>query len=62
MNKANERKASLVDFLRSIKFAPQRDTVSQHDVAEVPLAHLQQQVGITSKYSSEESQLIRSAN
>ena len=62
MTRRDEGKATLVDFLRSIKFAPQRDTVKQHDVAEVPLAHLQQQVGITSKYSSEESQLIRSAN
>lgn len=62
MNKVNERKASLVDFLRSIKFAPQRDAVNLSDVAEIPLAHLQQQVVTSGKYSAEDTQLIRSAN
>ncbi len=62
MKRADEGKASLVDFLRSIKFAPHRDTVRDSYEAETPFAQLEQQVGVTSKYSAEESQLIRSAN
>ncbi len=62
MKRADEGKTSLVDFLRSIKFAPHRDTVHDSYAAETPFAQLEQQVGVTSKYSAEESQLIRSAN
>ncbi len=62
MKRVDEGKTSLVDFLRSIKFAPHRDTVHDSYAAETPFAQLEQQVGVTSKYSAEESQLIRSAN
>ena len=61
MTRRDEGKASLVEFLRSIKFAHQKDTA---DEAESPthFAHFNQRAKSDRKDSSEDTQVIRSAN
>jgi len=61
MTRRDEGKVSLVDFLRSIKFAHQKDTV---DEVECPthFAHFNQRTKTGRKDSPEDTQVIRSAN
>ena len=61
MTRRDEGKASLVEFLRSIKFAHQKETV---DEAECPthFAHFNQRAQTDRKDSPEDTQIIRSAN
>ena len=61
MTRRDEGKASLVEFLRSIKFTRHNNTV---DHAECPthFAHFNQRSRNTGKDSKEDSQAIRSAN
>jgi hypothetical protein len=61
MKKRDEGKASLVEFLRSIKFTHQNNSVA---AVECPthFAHFNQHARNTGKDSVEDTQLIRSAN
>jgi len=61
MKRLDDGKVSLVEFLRSIKFAPQNVSNERFE-CPAHLAHFNQQVRNGGQRSSEESQLIRSAN
>jgi hypothetical protein len=63
MKKRDEGKASLVEFLSSIKFAQQNSRAYEADV-ECPthFAHFKQSARSGRDYCAEDSQLIRSAN
>jgi hypothetical protein len=61
MKRMDEDKASLVDFLRSIKFA--RNNKSKHRDEEVGhFADFNPQAGAPKHSSAEDSKLVRSAN
>ena len=60
MKRVDDGKVSLVEFLGSIKFNRQHDEASNQDAGNGPFARLHQCV--RGPRSSEESQLIRSAN
>lgn len=62
MKRKDQGRASLVDFLRSIKFAPQQGVDNRGGDFEAPFAQLEQRVRTRLPFSAEESQLIRSAN
>ncbi|MFC1579040.1 hypothetical protein ACFL3Y_01475 [Pseudomonadota bacterium] len=60
MKRVDNGKVSLVEFLGSIKFNRQHGESTQQDSSQGQFARLRQRV--RGPYSSEESQLIRSAN
>ena len=61
MKRLDENKVSLVEFLRSIKFAP--GTAANHSgKCPTHFAHFNQRARSGKKLSAEDSQLIRSAN
>jgi hypothetical protein len=63
MKTRDEGKASLVEFLRSIKFA--HDNADASDtLSECPthFAHFEQQARATGEANAEDQQLVRSAN
>lgn len=62
MKRMDQGKVSLVDFFRSIKFTPQNGASNPGSADELPFAQLKQSVRARSRFSTEESQLIRSAN
>jgi hypothetical protein len=65
MKMRDEGRASLVDFLRSIKFTQQNTAAAANGCADSCATHfasLQTRVGRTQLRGAEESQLIRSAN
>ena len=61
MKRRDQGKATLVDFLRSIKFAQQK-TVSVGSDCATHFAVFEPQARPGRQYSAEDSQLIRSAN
>ena len=61
MKRLDQNKASLVDFLRSIKFSTPRPGGWGGDLP-AQFASFKQQVRTGRQFSNEESQLIRSAN
>jgi hypothetical protein len=61
MTKRDEGKASLVDFLRSIKFAHQNNPVTDTE-CPTHFAHFNQRARNGRKDCQEDNQLIRSAN
>lgn len=60
MTRRDDGKTSLVEFLRSIKFAHHEKTVEQHE-CPTHFAHFDQRARVA-KESPEDDQLIRSAN
>ncbi|MFK8050780.1 MAG: hypothetical protein AB8B81_20310 [Halioglobus sp.] len=63
MNRRDEDKASLVDFLRSIKFAREnRSAQSQSTECPTHFAHFKPIAKGPADYNTEDQQLIRSAN
>ncbi len=61
MTRRDEGKTSLVEFLRSIKFTHQSNTV-EADGCPTHFAHFNQRSRTAGKDSQEDCQLIRSAN
>jgi hypothetical protein len=61
MNQRDKGKASLVEFLRSIKFAGEQPRANS-DACHTHFAGFQQRARTARQYSVEDSQLIRSAN
>lgn len=61
MKRRDEGKASLVEFLRSLKFSHSNQAVGGGQ-CPTHFAHLEQRVQIRHQYCSEDLQLIRSAN
>jgi hypothetical protein len=61
MTRRDEGKASLVDFLRSIKFTRHNNTVAETE-CPTHFAHFNQSARNTGKDSKEDSRPIRSAN
>ena len=61
MKRLDEGKVSLVEFLRSIKFAKQSTSNASGD-CPTHFAHLNPHTRSSMQISSEDSQLIRSAN
>jgi len=61
MKRLDEGKVSWVEFLRSIKFA-QHNTSNQSVECPTHFAHLNQRARSGGSFSTEDSQLIRSAN
>lgn len=61
MKRLDDGKVSLVEFLRSIKFAQRK---ASNETVECPkhFAHLKQRARSSARMPTEESQLIRSAN
>ena len=63
MKRRDEGKTSLVEFLRSIKFAHQNSTADDaHMECPTHFAELRQSARDAGEASQEDSQLIRSAN
>lgn len=56
-----EQKASLVDFIRSIKFSHSHSAPAA-EASNTHFARFQQRVRTRRQHSSEDSQLVRSAN
>jgi hypothetical protein len=61
MTRRDNGKASLVEFLRSIKFAHQKPTVVDN-ACPTHFAHFNQHARVSSKDSTEENKHVRSAN
>jgi len=61
MTRRDNDKASLVEFLRSIKFAHQKPSVLDSGCS-THFAHFNQRVGVNAKEAIEENKHIRSAN
>jgi hypothetical protein len=61
MKRMDEGRASLVEFLSSIKFDRQHGDSNSQDDSPGPFAPLQQRVR-SRGHSAEDSQLVRSAN
>jgi hypothetical protein len=61
MKRLDDDKVSLVEFLRSIKFA-QQSNASQSDKCPTHFAHIDQHARPARHSSAEDTQLIRSAN
>ena len=61
MTRRDSGKASLVDFLRSIKFAHQKPAVADTD-CPTHFAHFNQRARLGTKESTEERKHVRSAN
>ncbi|MFV0279061.1 MAG: hypothetical protein ACK5HY_18040 [Parahaliea sp.] len=61
MKRRDEGKTSLVDFLRSIKFSHESDARHSRD-SSGHFADFQQRARTKRQYSTEDAQLIRSAN
>ena len=61
MKRLDDGKVSLVEFLRSIKFA-RRDVSSEVGECPTHFAHLNPQARAAASMQAEDSQLIRSAN
>ena len=61
MTKRDKGKASLVEFLRSIKFTHDQNTEA-HSECPTHFADFDQRARTRRQFSSEDSQVIRSAN
>lgn len=61
MTRRDNGKASLVDFLRSIKFAHQKPSVVDTDCS-THFAHFDQHARVSTKEPTEENKYVRSAN
>ncbi|TXS89542.1 hypothetical protein FV139_19840 [Parahaliea maris] len=61
MKRRDEGKASLVDFLRSIKFAHEGGARNAHDCS-THFADFEQRARTRRQYNQEDAELIRSAN
>lgn len=61
MKRRDEGKASLVDFLRSIKFSHEGSTRNAGD-CNTHFADFEQRARTRRQYSNEDAELIRSAN
>ena len=61
MKKRDEGKASLVEFLRSLKYSQGNNSMGQAECA-THFAQFNPQVKIRGQFSAEDAQLIRSAN
>lgn len=61
MKATQEQKASLVDFIRSIKFSHHHSAPAT-EASNTHFARFKQRVRTKRQYSSEDSQLVRSAN
>ena len=62
MKRLDDDKVSLVDFVRSIKFARPRYDSPQANQTSMHFAHFEQRVNTCQQISAEDSKLIRSAN
>ena len=64
MKRRDEGKASLVEFLRSIKFAQENSPTQEvsHEQCPTHFAHFTQKARTSNECSTEDLQLIRSAN
>jgi hypothetical protein len=63
MKTRDEGKASLVEFLRSIKFANDNaDTSATLSECPTHFAHFKQQARVTGEANAEDQQIVRSAN
>jgi len=61
MTRRDEGKVSLVEFLRSIKFTHQKDTADEEE-CPTHFAHFNQRAKTDRKESTEDTQVVRSAN